>query len=48
MMLTYGYSLHHALICHLHQFTTVIINITNEKGLIQITMETTMVDRYVH
>ena len=48
MILTYGYSLHHALIRRLHQLTTVIVDLTNEKGLVQITMETTMVDSYVN
>ena len=47
-MLTYLYSLHHTLVSSLHQLSAVIVNLTNKECLVQITVETTMVDCNIH
>lgn len=45
---TYGNAFHQAFVCILYQFFPIIINISNEEGLIEVAMETIHIHSNVH
>ena len=46
--LTYAYTLHHALVGYSHQLPGSLINLSNKEGLVEITVETILINSNVH